>query len=231
MSGTVGVGARTAGDMARFVGGRQSGRVGLVYRRRDSVWAPRLRRPGCDFRRRNGRLIPRAGSAESGVGRRRSAIRILGAGLGRTAALHPANAAGPLSAAARLRRPITPVNREFSLSSSPSARSCKAPPSCKPSCPPAAPASCRQAGRQGAAGSGPRRQRRVLPAGWCRRDRPVHQAHRTATPRFTDPAPPVGAPPLTTAHFVLVCGDHDLTPSRPVQPLDRPRAGPSRGKV
>ena len=44
------------------------------------VWAPRLRRPGCDFRRRGGRRIPFACGAESGVGRRRSAIRIRGAG-------------------------------------------------------------------------------------------------------------------------------------------------------
>ena len=47
------------------------------------VWAHRLRRPGCDFRRRGGRQIPLAGGAESGVERRRSAIRILCAGLGR----------------------------------------------------------------------------------------------------------------------------------------------------
>jgi hypothetical protein len=55
-----------------------------VWRQRlfGSVWAPRLRRPGCDFRRRGGQRILFAGGAESGVGRRRSAIRIRGAGLG-----------------------------------------------------------------------------------------------------------------------------------------------------
>ena len=46
------------------------------------VWAPRLRRPGCDVRRRGGRRTLLTGGAERGVGRRRSAIRILGAGLG-----------------------------------------------------------------------------------------------------------------------------------------------------
>jgi hypothetical protein len=72
--------SRRAAERAMVLGGvAVAGGLGQTLWR---VWAPRLRRSGCDFRRRGGRRVAQAGGAESGVGRRRSAIRILGAGLG-----------------------------------------------------------------------------------------------------------------------------------------------------